>query len=61
MSLDTIIQNRSHCDRHEATGNARDSALPTGATYELDHLLAAANAVTLTCTTGVNAKSRVAR
>lgn len=59
----TVIQNRSHCDRREATGNARDSALPTGATRELgqDHLLTAANAATSTRTPGLNAKSKVAR
>lgn len=62
-SLVTVIQNRIHCDWREATGNAKDSALPTGATHELDqdHLLTAANAATLTCTPGLNAKSKVAR
>ena len=57
--LVTVIQNRSHRDRREAAGNARDSALPTDAT--LDHLLTAANAATLTCTAAVSAKSEVER
>lgn len=61
MPLVAVIQNRNHSDWHEAIGHARASALPEGAMCELDHFVAAANAAMLTCTAGVDAKSKAAR